>query len=58
MLVDEISKVTKQNSDYRGLILANEEKLSTIQKEIVDLQKRIELKNQLVNRANEEKTIF
>ena len=58
LLVDEISKVSKQNNQYRGLILGNEEQLSQIQKEIFDLQKRIELKNQLVNRANEEKTIF
>ncbi len=32
--------------------------MSTIQKDIQDLQKRIELKNQLVTRANEEKLVF
>ena len=58
LLVDEISKVSKQNNEYRGLILSNEEKMSTIQKDIQDLQKRIELKNQLVTRANEEKLVF
>lgn len=37
LLVDEISKVSKQNSEYRGLILSNEEKMSNIQKDIQDL---------------------
>jgi hypothetical protein len=45
MLVDEISKVSRQNNDYRGLILSNEQKMSNIQKEIQDLQQLIKVKN-------------
>lgn len=34
LLVDENSKVSKQNSEYRGLILNNEKKLHMIGQEI------------------------
>ena len=57
MLVDEISKVSRQNSDYRGLILSNEQKMSNIQKEIQDLQQLIKVKNKQVKSANEEKMV-
>lgn len=30
LIVDEVGQVSKQNSSYRGLILSNEEKMSTI----------------------------
>ena len=42
LLVDELSKTNRQNSDYRSLIMDNEEKLQLVQKEIVDLQKNIQ----------------
>ena len=45
LLVDENTKVSKQNSEYRGLILNNEKKLHMIGQEIQDLQKHIERKN-------------
>lgn len=37
LLVDEVTKLNKQNSDYRGLILKNEAKLGQIGNEIHDL---------------------
>ena len=37
LMVDENSKLVKQNSEYRGLILDNESKLEEISQEIVDL---------------------
>jgi hypothetical protein len=45
LMVDENSKLVKQNSEYRGLILDNESKLEEISQEILDLQKHIEMKN-------------
>jgi septal ring factor EnvC (AmiA/AmiB activator) len=37
LLVDEVTSLNKQNSDYRGLILQNEAKLGQIGNEIHDL---------------------
>ena len=37
LMVDENSKLVKQNSEYRGLLLDNESKLEEISQEIIDL---------------------
>lgn len=50
LLVDEVSTANKQNSEYRGLILENEEKLGEITKDILALQKNVDLKNKALVR--------
>ena len=57
LLVDENTEINKQNSQYRGLILENEQKLSIIDKEIKDLQRNVELKNKNIQRLNEESEV-
>ena len=58
LLVDEVSTVNKQNAEYRGLILENEEKLGQIAQEIQDLQKHIDLKNKALVRQTEETQVY
>ncbi len=36
-MMDEITKVNKQNGTYRALILSNENKMDTLIKEVEDL---------------------
>ena len=36
-MIDELTKVNKQNNDYRGMILENEAKSQSIQAEINDM---------------------
>ena len=58
LMVDENSKLVKQNSEYRGLILDNESKLEEISQEILDLQKHIEMKNKQIARTQEEIGVY
>ena len=58
LLIDENSKLVKQNSEYRGLILENEGKMEEISKEILDHQKHIEMKNKQVARTQEEIGVY
>ena len=58
LLVDENSKVNKQNSEYRGLILENEQKLSKVDKDIQDFQKLVDLEKKQYQRLEEEKGVL
>lgn len=54
LLVDEVSKLNKQNGEYRGLILENESKLQQIGQDIIDLQANLEMKNKEIQRKEQE----
>ena len=58
LLVDENGEIAKQNSDYRGLILQNEEKLQQIAKEIAEFHENIRLKNRAIKKAQEETKVY
>jgi chromosome segregation ATPase len=58
LLVDEVSKLTKQNGEYRGLILSNETKFQQIGQDIVDLQANLELKNKEIQRKEQEAKVY
>ena len=58
LMVDENSKLVKQNSEYRGLILDNESKLEEISQQIIDMQQHIEAKNKQIIRTKEEVGVY
>ncbi len=57
-MIDEISKVNKQNSQYRSFILDNESKFEAIMKEVEDLQKMIDLQKKQQIRQAEETEVY
>ena len=58
IIVDEVSSIQKQNSKYRTLILDNEKILNECSKEILDLQKHVELKNKSINKKDDEVMVY
>ena len=53
-----MSAVNKQNSDYRALIVENDHHSNMMQKELAAAKKSSELKDKLVEKAEEEKRTF
>lgn len=53
-MVDEITKVNKQNSEYRGLILKNEQVSQEMQQELMDHQKQNTIQKRTINTLKQE----
>lgn len=54
LLVDDLTKANKSNSDYRSLIMDNQAKLNAVQQEIMELQERVTMEKKRTEAAQNE----